>query len=142
MSTQQPQHPQPEWLVIGITGRIGSGKTSAARYFEQVHGFQYVRYSHVLAEWLAPDPDSKARLQQIGWEVMSGGMQGELNRRLITRLSPGRDCVVDGLRHPVDFESLQEAYQSQFCLLYVDCSAQKRWERLAVKHSTFDRFQA
>src|SRR5258708_40200555 len=86
-------------LVIGIAGRIGAGKTSAARYLNTKHGFQYLRYSQVLAEWMAANPESKAQLQSVGWEVMAGGMQAELNRRLLAQIAPGRDAAVDGPRH-------------------------------------------
>src|SRR6266849_10287062 len=96
------ERPQGERLVIGITGRIGSGKTTVGRYLEARYGFQYLRYSEVLAEWRAKDPESKAHLQEVGWEVMAGGMQAELNRRLVEEIKPGSDVAVDGLRHPLD----------------------------------------
>src|SRR5260370_37918609 len=90
------QRPQGERLVVGITGRIGSGKTTVGRYLESRYGFQYLRYSEVLAEWLAKDPESKAHLKKVGWEVMAGGMQAELHRRLIARITPDADLAVDG----------------------------------------------
>jgi len=77
------QPPLGERLVIGITGRIGSGKTTVGRYLESRYGFQYLRYSGVLADWLANDPQNKAHLQKVGWEVIAGGMQAELNRRVL-----------------------------------------------------------
>src|SRR5258708_22688340 len=103
----QSQRPRGERLIVGITGRIGSGKTTVGRYLESRYGFQYVRYSEVLAEWRVKDPESKAELQKVGWEVMAGGMQPELNRRLIARIAPNADVAVDGLRHPLDYPTLQ-----------------------------------
>src|SRR5579864_860777 len=90
-------------LVVGVTGRIGAGKTSAAKYLSTAYGFAYVRYSQVLSEWLARDPESKEHLQTVGWEVMGGGMQAELNARVIAAIPPNSNCAVDGLRHPIDF---------------------------------------
>src|SRR5258707_11251518 len=123
---RRPQRPQSDRLVIGIAGRIGAGKTSAAKYLNTKHGFQYLRYSQVLAEWMAANPESKAQLQSVGWEVMAGGMQAELNRRLIAQITPERDAAVDGLRHNIDRQSLSNAFSSSFRLLYIDSEAEPR----------------
>ena len=94
-------------LVIGVAGRIGSGKSEVAQCLRDRFGFQYLRYSLVLAEWYHADPAAKPQLQELGWNVMSGDGQRELNRRLIAQIDPKRDCAVDGLRHPIDYESLR-----------------------------------
>ena len=39
-------------IVVGVTGRIGSGKTAVARHLAELLGAQYLRYSQILAEWL------------------------------------------------------------------------------------------
>src|SRR5216683_1736140 len=125
------QRPLGERLVVGITGRIGSGKTTAGRYLESRFAFQYFRYSEVLAGWRARDPESKAHLQEIGWEVMAGGMQAELNRRLTARITPDTDVAVDGLRHPLDYETLNNSFSGSFRLLYMDSPRTQRFERLS-----------
>jgi dephospho-CoA kinase len=137
----QPQHPRDEQLVVGITGRIGSGKTSVGKYLNSRYGFQYLRYSLVLSDWKRQDPESKVQLQQVGWEVMAGGMQEELNRRLIQQIEPAHDAAVDGLRHPVDFESLSSCFSSRFYLVYIESPAQVRWQRLKTKYPTGVDFQ-
>src|SRR5260370_17560491 len=93
-------------LVIGIAGRIGAGKTSAAKYLNTKHGFQYLRYSQVLAEWKAANPESKAQLQSVGWEVMAGGMQTELNLRPISQGFPYAYVPIYGLHPPIDQQNL------------------------------------
>jgi dephospho-CoA kinase len=130
---RHPQRPQSDRLVIGIAGRIGAGKTSAAKYLNTKHGFQYLRYSQVLAEWMGTDPDSKAQLQNVGWEVMASGMQPELNRRLIAQVIPGSNAAVDGLRHTIDEESLRKAFFSSFRLIYIESGAEERWKHLSGK---------
>lgn len=127
------QSPQGERLVIGITGRIGSGKTTVGRYLESRYGFQYLRYSAVLADWLANDPESKAHLQKVGWEVMAGGMQAELNRRLIVQIRGDGDVTVDGLRHPLDYDTLRNSFLLSFRLLFIDSPPRLRFERLNTK---------
>lgn len=139
-----PQRPPDERLVIGITGRIGAGKTSAAKYLSAKFGFQYLRYSQVLSEWRAKDSESKGHLQEVGWEVMAGGMQAELNRRLIAQIMPRTDVAVDGLRHPIDCESLKHSFPSSFHLMYIDSPWEQRWDRLKGqgKYSSLGSFEA
>lgn len=142
-----PSHSQPppdKRLVIGITGRIGAGKTSAGMYLQSRFGFQYLRYSLVLSDWLAKDPESKSHLQDIGWEVMAKGMQAELNRRLIEQIKPSADVAVDGLRHPLDFESLKECFGASFRLLFVDSPLKERWKRKMTqsRYATLESFEA
>jgi len=127
------QRPRVERLVVGITGRIGSGKTTVGRYLESRYGFQYVRYSEVLADWRVKDPENKTQLQKVGWEVMAGGMQAELNRRLIARITPDADVAVDGLRHSLDYETLKNSFSDSFHLLYIDSPPRLRFERLNQK---------
>jgi dephospho-CoA kinase len=138
------QRPSGERLVVGITGRIGSGKTTIGKYLESGHGFQYLRYSAVLADWLAQDAESKAHLQKVGWEVMASGMQAELNRRLVSQILPQRDVAVDGLRHSLDYDTLRDLYSPSFFLLFVDSPPQLRFERLNAKgkYADFASFKA
>lgn len=128
-----PSQSQRKRLVIGIAGRIGAGKTSAAKYLQTRYGFQYLRYSKVLAEWQGVGSEDKAQLQRVGREVMASGMQPELNRRLIARILPDSDAAIDGLRHPVDQESLSEAFSSSFRLLYIESGAEQRWDHVSGK---------
>src|SRR5262245_652048 len=125
-----PQRPRGERLIVGITGRIGSGKTTVGRYLESQHRFQYLRYSAVLADWLAKDLESKAQLQKVGWEVMAGGMQAELNRRLVAQIRPDANVAIDGLRDLFDFETLNGSFSNSFSLLYLATNPKERFERL------------
>jgi len=142
MADQNSQQRQGDRLVIGITGRIGAGKTSVGKYLESQHGFSYVRYSQVLSDWRAKDPESKAHLQVVGWEVMAGGMQTELNSRLISEVPAESNCAVDGLRHSLDFESLNAAFSPHFFLVYVNSPPEMRWRRLQGRYPTLDDFRS
>jgi dephospho-CoA kinase len=129
-------------LVIGVAGRIGSGKSEIAHLLEQQLGFQYVRYSLVLAEWKKTDPRAKTQLQHFGWEVMAGSEQFELNRRLISQIDPTGDCVVDGLRHLIDYQSLEDQFPATFRLIYIETPDQLRYERLRFRYTTQEEFAA
>ncbi|MGO9404983.1 MAG: AAA family ATPase [Terriglobales bacterium] len=141
MPDQNSQQRQDRPLVIGITGRIGAGKTSVGKYLNSAYGFYYTRYSQVLSDWFAKDdPESKAHLQVVGWKVMAGGMQAELNARLISQLPAQSDCAVDGLRHSLDYDSLKTAFSPGFYLLYVSSSPELRWRRLQSRYPDLEDF--
>ncbi len=133
---------QDRW-VVGLAGRIGSGKTAVGKHLNSARGFQYLRYSQVLAEWLAHNAPNRSILQKVGWEVMHGGMQAELNRRLISRINPTGDVAVDGLRHPVDYDSLKTSFLPSFRLLYIDGTPAGRWKHLegSGKYESWAVFQ-
>jgi dephospho-CoA kinase len=65
---------------------------------------------------------------------MAGGMQAELNARLISQLPTQGDCVVDGLRHPLDYDSLNDAFALRFYMVYVSSSPELRWRRLQSRY--------
>jgi dephospho-CoA kinase len=142
MPDQHSQHRKNVQLVIGVAGRIGSGKSVVAHYLEREFGFQYFRYSLVLADWFETEPDAKARLQEVGWEVMSGSGQRELNQRLIAQIDRDKDCAVDGLRHPIDYENLKKEFGSRFYLIVVDTPTEVRFARLRERYATYQEFVA
>src|SRR5258708_3042699 len=105
MPSQLPSRTsRAEPIFVGFAGRIGAGKTSAATYLKSKYGFQYTRYSQVLQQWQAASGGDRDQLQQIGWDVMAGGLQTELNARLIGALDRSQSASIDGLRHSIDFE--------------------------------------
>ena len=69
---------------------------------------------------------------------MASGMHAELNRRLVSQISPERDIAVDGLRHSLDYDTLRDAYSLSFYLLFVNSPPQLRFERLNAKGKYVD----
>jgi dephospho-CoA kinase len=132
--------PDKAEIAIGVSGRMGSGKSLIAHYFERNFGFQYLRYSLILAEWRGEDPEARLRLQEVGWDVMSGSGQEELNRRLIARIEPNRDVAIDGLRHPLDLENLRRRFGACFFLLFVHAPAEIRFSRLQTRYANYEEF--
>lgn len=132
--------PNQSRIVIGVAGRICSGKSMVAHCLEQDLGFQYLRYSMILAEWFHTDPTDKLKLQEVGGDVMAGDGQRELNRRLVEHVQPGRDVAVDGLRHPIDYECLRKEFSERFFMVFVDTSPTIRFERCRSRYGTFEQF--
>ena len=139
----QCANPRPyiEPIFIGLAGRTGAGKTSAAKYLSDKYGFQYKRYSQVLAEWRSVSNAERGQLQQVGWSVMAGGFQEELNARLIAGIDPTRNAAIDGLRHVVDFQSLSSRFGYSFEMIFLDAARETRFGR-QTRFSTVPEFDA
>ena len=73
---------------------------------------------------------------------MAGGLQGELNKRLIAGIDSSRSAAIDGLRHPIDFESLSSAFGASFRMVFLEAPLKQRFERLQPHFSTLAEFQA
>ncbi len=135
-----PQRIYREWpysIVIGICGPISSGKTEASEYIRQ-KGFNYIRYSQVLAQDIAPKATTvnRATLQKEGWGVYDGAKQYRLNKRLEDRVQGSSHVVVDGMRHCEDYTYWKERCFSRFRMIYVDTDYSTRKLRYANKQDS------
>ncbi len=125
--SQSPNRP----VFVGLSGRMGSGKTTLAKHLSEKYGMQYVRYSQVISEWLGPIPgEGRDSLQKKGFEVMSDGRQLELNNRILERIDATRSAIIDGLRHPLDFATLTSSLGESFHLIFIKCDSKIRFSRL------------
>ena len=140
---QRSFRPSPdEPVFIGFAGRMGSGKTSAAKFLSSKYQFQYRRYSQILLQWRGTSDQAPNQLQQIGWDVMGGGLQSELSARLIGSLDRARSAAIDGLRHRVDFDSLSSSFGSAFGLVFLEADEEVRYMRLIHRFASRAAFQA
>ena len=107
--------------VIGLSGQIGAGKTTAGRFLES-QGFRYGRFSMVLADILRQRGIEPARqaLQALGEEVNRGAKQRWLGTQLLRMLPDSGDLVIDGLRHPEDHALLVESFGPSFIHIHID----------------------
>ena len=116
--------------VIGISGRISSGKTTAARYLEG-RGYGYGRFSMVLkkmleAEGMQVDRDS---LQELGARVHRDPGQRWLSKQLLKLMPETGDLVVDGLRFPEDHAFLVETFGPAFLHVHITAGSETRRAR-------------
>lgn len=107
-------------LIIGVSGRIAAGKTTAARWIEQ-QGFAYTRFSLVIddeirAQGLAEDRPTR---QRIGFEIHNERGQAWLCERVLARVGDARRIVVDGLRWPEDHGFFVERFGHNFFHVHI-----------------------
>jgi dephospho-CoA kinase len=63
---------------------------------------------------------------------------------LVEQILPDRDVAIDGLRHPLDYETLRNSFRASFHLIFIEGAPQLRFERLNLrgKYADFDTFHA
>lgn len=118
-------------LVVGISGRIASGKTTAARQLG-AEGFAYARFSQVIDTVIRADgvEPTRATRQAYGWKLHVEKGQAWLLEKMLESLPTDGDIVVDGLRFPEDHANLAERFGGDFVHVRVDAPERLRAGRL------------
>ena len=108
-------------LVVGISGRICAGKTTAARFLER-RGFAYTRFSLVIDDEIRSRGQvaSRATRQLVGEEIHTNKGQRWLCERVLDRVPGHPFIVIDGLRFPEDHAFFAEQFGSQFVHLHLN----------------------
>ena len=117
--------------IIGITGPFGSGKTTAAAFFEE-RGFYKITLSSFLEEALRKGKKEVTRrnLQNLGnkWRTQKGS--GILAKKALEFISENNieKAVVDGIRNIGEVDQFKK--NSDFSLIGVLANRNIRLERL------------
>jgi len=107
--------------VIGFSGALGVGKTTAAEFLERKSGFAYGRYSQVIQAKLTSKRGvhDRTALQNEGRRINKRYGQRWLGQQLLTKLGASRTIVIDGLRFPEDHAYLTEMFGPQFTHIHL-----------------------
>lgn len=88
-------------LIIGLTGGIGSGKSTASQYFEKL-GVPVIDADTLTRELVAPgQPALKAISDQLGNDLLT--IEGELDRAQLRRrifANPEQRHILEAILHP------------------------------------------
>ena len=128
-------------LVVGFSGALGAGKTTAAKILEHDHGFAYGRYSQVIEEILSAKRRGFDRfdLQAEGRRINQKYGQRWLGQRLLTKLGTRSHIAIDGLRFPEDHAYMTEMFGSRFFHIHLIAPKTLRKKRVANRDgSSFD----
>jgi len=125
-------------LVIGISGRIAAGKTTAANRIAAL-GFAYTRVSLVIDEEIRARglPLDRATRQQLGLELHRGRGQAWLCERAVALTGDAPQIVVDGLRWPQDHAYFVERYGHRFVHLHLIAPLEVRTARSGIPAPVF-----
>ncbi len=125
--------------VIGLSGYIYAGKTTAGKYLLE-KGYNYGRYSLVLKQMLKEKgvDVNRESLQSIGIEMNKN--QRILCKRVFEYYPKNGDIVIDGLRFPIDHAYWIEKYGPAFLHLFIDASENSRMERYIYSGMSAEEF--
>ena len=129
---------EPRALVIGISGRIAAGKTTAAERIASL-GFAYTRVSLVIDDEIRARglPLDRPTRQQLGLELHEERGQAWLCERAVARVGEAKQIVVDGLRWPQDHAYFVERYGNRFVHLHLTAPMAVRSARSGVPAPVF-----
>ncbi len=130
-------------LIIGLVGRQGSGKGTAAKYLQEHYGAELFRFSAILGDILKRLAIEKSRDHLITLsESLRNGFGEDVLAYAIENdaLSATSDLVViDGVRRIEDLTALEPL--PQFKLIEIAAPAKVRYERLTGRGEKADEMQ-
>ena len=115
-------------MLIGLTGRNASGKSTLVEWFSE-KGMKSYSCSDSIRAWLREQDKEITRdsLIEGGRELRRKGGGGILAEMLIDILD-GEDAVIDSIRTPAEVTVLKS--RGDFFLIEVKASEEIRWSRL------------
>jgi len=129
-------------VVIGLSGALAAGKTTAARALESM-GLHYARYSMVVEDSLhrAGREPTREAMQEEGQRLHVTKGQRWLGAELLKRLPASGNYVIDGLRFPEDHAYLAEMFGPAFVHVHIAAPASARQKRYAERGASRAEFQ-
>ncbi|OQA58192.1 MAG: hypothetical protein BWY42_00154 [Candidatus Omnitrophica bacterium ADurb.Bin277] len=116
-------------MIIGLTGKNGSGKGEAASFLKE-RGFHYYSLSDALREEAGKRNLEICRdsLVALGNELREKEGPGCLAERIFAKLDPEKHYVIDSIRHPSEVQVFRR--RSNFTLIRIHAPERLRFERL------------
>lgn len=124
-------------MIIGLTGKNGSGKGEVACFLQE-RGFHYYSLSDVLREEAAKkgQPLTREALVALGNQLRGEFGPGVLAERIFQRLDPEKNYVIDSFRHPFEVQVFRR--RRDFILANVRAPQRLRFERLRQRRREND----
>ena len=124
-------------MILGLIGRNCSGKGEVARFLQSI-GFSYFSLSDVLREELRSRKleESRDNLIEIGNELRRKYGPPVLAERILERLDPDKNYVIDSIRNPLEVAAFKK--RSNFRLIKVIADEGLRFERMRSRNRPGD----
>jgi len=125
-------------MILGIAGLYASGKGEAVAFLT-ARSFVPHSLSDVIRAELAARGESETRERMIetGNALRAAEGPGALATRLLGRIQPDRNHVVDSIRHPAEVEVLRAA-SKHFRLIWIEADEEARLARIRSRGRSGD----
>jgi len=120
-------------VILGVSGLYGAGKSEVVTFLRD-RSFYAWSLSDVIRDELRERGESETRERMIetGRALRAADGPGALARRLLPKLLPDRNYVIDSVRHPAEVEALRST-GAGFRLIWVEADAALRLERIRAR---------
>jgi dCMP deaminase len=117
-------------MILGLSGPYAAGKGEVMAYLES-RSFYPLSLSDVIRDELAArgETETRERMIETGTELRARHGPAVLAERLLAKMAPDRNYVIDSIRHPAEVEALR-AGQRDFKLIWVDADPEVRLARI------------
>ncbi len=124
-------------MIIGLTGKNGSGKGEVANFLKD-RGFQYYSLSDALRDEAQKRNQEITRdlLVALGNELREKEGPGCLAERIFMKLDPEKNYIIDSIRHPSEVQVFRR--RNDFKLLRIYAPERLRFERLRQRGREHD----
>lgn len=125
-------------LILGLTGKRGSGKDTVAEYLHDKCGFHVLTYTDdVLGPLLKKQGKEVERNNLIDLALKLREEQGKdiLTKMIAEKVGKEGLWAISGVRYPEEDEYFRKFFGENYRLVNVSCDAEKRYERV-VKRGT------
>lgn len=122
--------------IIGLTGRIGSGKTTLSNYIQKKYGFR--KFSFV-EKILIPELRkrkmviNRKNLQQVGREFYLKYGDIKLTEWVLEGIDPTGRWIIDDIRYPTTANFIKARFPNNFWIIGVKADTQIRFQRVLAR---------
>lgn len=124
-------------MIIGITGTLASGKSVIVDALVQ-KGFVYFKLSNEVREEAKKEgvPIERTALQDFGNVMREKFGYGYWAEKVIARMEPGKNYVIDGIRNVGEVEAFKKL--NDFILIGIEAPIEKRLQWILARGKESD----